>query len=74
MKQPEGFSFSDGEHLVCKLKKSIYRLKKASRHWYLKFHDVISSLKFEENVMDQCIYQKVSGSKICLFYKWTTFY
>jgi len=24
MKQPEGFSFSSGEHLVCKLKKSIY--------------------------------------------------
>ena len=24
MKQLEGFSFSDGEHLVCKLKKSIY--------------------------------------------------
>ena len=27
MKQPEGFSSSDGEHLVCKLKKSIYKLK-----------------------------------------------
>ena len=24
MKQPEGFSYSNGEHLVCKLKKSIY--------------------------------------------------
>ena len=64
MKQPEGFSSSDGEQLVCKLKKSIYGLKQASRQWYLKFHDVISSFGFEENVMDQCIYQKVSGSKI----------
>ncbi|KAL4319722.1 hypothetical protein GQ457_18G015860 [Hibiscus cannabinus] len=65
MKQPEGFSSSDGENLVCKLKKSIYGLKQASLQWYLKFHEVISSFGFVENIMDQCIYQKVSGSKIC---------
>ena len=65
MKQPEGFSSSDDEHLVCKLQKSIYGLKQASRQWYLKFHNVISSFGFVENNMDQCIYQKVSGSKIC---------
>uniref|UniRef100_A0A2N9J7I7 Integrase catalytic domain-containing protein n=1 Tax=Fagus sylvatica TaxID=28930 RepID=A0A2N9J7I7_FAGSY len=65
MKQPEGFLSSDGEQLVCKLKKSIYGLKQASRQWYLKFHNVISSFGFVENIMDQCIYQKVSGSKIC---------
>ena len=52
MKQPKGFSFSGGEHLACKLKKSIYGLKQASRQWYLKFHDVISSFGFVENIMD----------------------
>ncbi|KAL6335813.1 hypothetical protein AAG906_039576 [Vitis piasezkii] len=52
MKQPEGFSSSGGEHLVCKLKKSIYGLKQASRQWYLKFHNVISSFSFVENIMD----------------------
>ena len=65
MKQPKGFSSSEGAHLVCKLKKSIYGLKQASRQWYLKFHEVIASFGFEENIMDQCIYQKVSVSKIC---------
>ena len=52
MKQPEGFSSSQGEHLVCKLKKSIDRLKQASFQWYLKFHDMISSFRFEEDTMD----------------------
>ena len=65
MKQPEGFSSSSGEHLVCKLNKSIYGLKQASRQWYLKFHGIISSFGFDENPMDQCIYHKVNGSKIC---------
>ena len=41
MKLPEGFSSMEGEHLICKLKKSIYGLKQASRQWYYKFHGVI---------------------------------
>ncbi|RVW22514.1 Retrovirus-related Pol polyprotein from transposon TNT 1-94 [Vitis vinifera] len=58
-KQPEEFITNGNDHIVCKLKKSIYGLKQASRQWYLKFHDVISSFGFIENVMDQCIYHKV---------------
>jgi hypothetical protein len=50
--------------LVCKLKKSIYGLKQSSRKWYLEFHDVVSSFGFVENIMDHCIYQKVSGRKL----------
>ena len=65
MKQPKGFFSSASVHLVCKLNKSIYSLRQTSRQWYLKFHEVISSLGFEENVMDNCINQKVSESKIC---------
>ena len=64
MRQPEGFISEGNDHLVCKLKKSIYGLKQASRQWYLKFHNVISSFGFTENIMDQCIYHKISGSKI----------
>ena len=52
MKQPEGFSSSSGEYLVCKLNKSKYGLKQASRQWYLKFHGITSSFGFDENPMD----------------------
>ena len=54
MTQPEGFSSSEGEHLVYKLNISIFGLKQASRQWYLKFHEVVTSFDFEENIMDQC--------------------
>ncbi|CAJ2673559.1 unnamed protein product [Trifolium pratense] len=63
MVQPENFVSGDPKSVVCKLKKSIYGLKQASRQWYYKFHQVISSFGFEANPVDDCIYQKFSGSK-----------
>jgi hypothetical protein len=46
------------------VKKSIYELKQVSCQWYIKFHKVITSFGFIENLVDQCIYLKVSGSKV----------
>ena len=51
---------------MCKLKKSIYGLKQASRQWYLKFNDTITSYGFVENIVDRCIHMKVSGSKFII--------
>jgi hypothetical protein len=61
MRQPEGFVEKGKENLVCKLNKSLYGLKQASRQWYLKFDEVVTSLGFVENAVDQCIYRKTSG-------------
>ena len=63
MEQPKGFAKKGNEHLVCKLKKSIYGLKQVSRQWYIKFNNIITSFRFKENIVDQCIYLKVSGRK-----------
>ena len=54
MDQPEGFITPGKENLVCKLKKSIYGLKQASRQWYIKFNDTITSYGFVENTVDRC--------------------
>jgi len=64
MDQPMGFSVEGKEHIVFKLKKSIYDLQQASRQWYLKFNDTIVSFRFKENTVDHCIYMKVSRSKV----------
>jgi hypothetical protein len=56
MRQPEGFIETKSEHLVCKLKKSIYGLKQAFMQWYKKFDYVISSFGFTENLVDECVY------------------
>ena len=38
MVQPEGFMQHGQEHLVCKLKKSLYRLKQSPKQWYKGFN------------------------------------
>ena len=66
MDQPEGFSIEGKEHMVCKLKKSIYGLKPSSQQWYLKLNDIITSFGFKENIVDRCIYLNFSGSKFII--------
>ena len=46
MEQPPGFAEVGKEDLVCKLNKSIYGLKQASRQWYLKFDRIITQNGF----------------------------
>jgi len=52
--------------MVCKLRKLIYGLKQASRQWYRKFDDVVTSLDFKENIVYKCIYLKLSSSKFII--------
>ncbi|KAG8499182.1 hypothetical protein CXB51_005634 [Gossypium anomalum] len=49
---------------ICKLQRSIYGLKQASRSWNLRFNDAIKEFGFIKNEDEPCVYKKVSGSTI----------
>ncbi|KAK2389827.1 secreted RxLR effector protein [Trifolium repens] len=64
MTQPEGFDIPNEAHKICKLQRSIYGLKQASRSWNLRFDETVTKYGFIKNEDEPCVYKKVSGSKI----------
>ena len=58
MKQPEGFIAKNQEHMVCKLNRSIYELKQASRSWNIRFDQAIKSFGFEQYLDEPCVYKR----------------
>ena len=44
--------------MVCKLKRSIYGLKQASRPWNIRFDQAIKSFGFEQNLDEPCVYKR----------------
>jgi hypothetical protein len=63
MAQPKDFVVDGKEKMGCRLKKSIYGLKQASRQWYLKFDETVRKFGFKENKEDNCIYAKFKNGK-----------
>ena len=63
MEQPNSLVTRDPKSMFCKLKKSLYGLKKSHPLWYHKFHTIITSFGFVMNPADKCIYHKFRGSK-----------
>ena len=59
MQQPDGFIQKGQEHMVCKLQRSIYGLKQASRSWNIRFDQAIKSLGFIQNIDEPCVYKKI---------------
>ena len=55
MKQLKGFIAKNQEHMECKWKRSIYRLKQSSRSWNIKFDQAIKSFGFEKNLDEPCV-------------------
>ncbi|GJU10984.1 putative RNA-directed DNA polymerase [Tanacetum coccineum] len=64
MVQPEGFVDPNHPRKVCKLQRSIYGLKQASRSWNKRFDEEIKRFGFTQNLDEPCVYQKASGSNV----------
>lgn len=65
MKQPVGFS--DSSQRVCRLNRSLYGLKQASRCWNQKFTNFLKSFNLMASKADSCVFVgNMSGRKIVL--------
>nr|GEX24056.1 hypothetical protein [Tanacetum cinerariifolium] len=64
MEQPKGFIDPNHPRKVCKLQRSIYGLKQASRSWNKRFDEKIKKFGFHQNLDESCVYQKASRSNV----------
>ena len=70
--QPEGFTVTgrDGEHLVYKLKKSLYGLKQSGRNWNGVLHSYLVSQGFVQSQADNCFYMRITDESITIVIIW----
>ncbi|CAL9004938.1 unnamed protein product, partial [Prunus brigantina] len=61
MSPPPGLR-RQGENLVCRLHKSLYGLKQASRQWFAKFTTAILSAGFQQSKADYSLFTRKSGT------------
>ena len=56
MQQPDGYSQPGKEHLVCRLKRSLYGLKQSPRCWNTAFTDYLESISLVQSEADPCVF------------------
>ena len=70
MDQPDGFVANGQESKVCKLLKSLYGLKQASKQWHEKSDRTLTYAGFVVNEADKCVYYQYGegeGVILCLY-------
>ena len=55
IRQSDGFIEKRKEHMLCKLKRSIYWLKQASRAWNTCFDTAVKSFGFGQCLDESCV-------------------
>lgn len=70
MEQPEGFVDPHRPEEVCRLQKSLYGLKQASRSWNTKFDGFITKFGFTRSSVDPCVYFCKEGDGVLVLALW----
>nr|GEW47300.1 reverse transcriptase domain-containing protein [Tanacetum cinerariifolium] len=68
MVQPEGFVNPKLPRKVCKLQRSIYRLKQAFRSWNKRFDEEIKRYGFTQNPDEPYVYKRDSGGIVIFLF------
>jgi len=64
MKPPQGLNVAG--NIVCKLKKSLYGLKQASRQWYAKLSNTLRDIGFQHSKNDYSLFCKQQSQSIVI--------
>ncbi|GMJ05853.1 cysteine-rich RLK (RECEPTOR-like protein kinase) 8 [Hibiscus trionum] len=65
MTLPEGFN-DQGGNRVCRLRKSLYGLKQASRQWNLKLTEALIQHGYVQSLYDYSMFTKQDGKKLVI--------
>ena len=60
--QSKGFEEAGKQHMICRLKKSLYGLKQALRQWYKKFDSFMVGHGYTKTDADHCVYVRTFPS------------
>lgn len=66
MRQPPGTAAPGEEHLVCRLKKSLYGLKQAGRAWYQMYREAMTDLGMTRSEADHACFWQHEGESLAM--------